>query len=155
MLKSAFFMTVGAVLFAMVGSAVALVGIAPQKYGDEALINQQWLYGLSGGENFTSVYGITAAGSNHAGATQLTAGHLLQEIDTTAASTGVALPTCSAGTRMSVFNHGANTLTVYPSIADNPLTQAQDTINGTTDVTETTETVQTYSCAKNGVWSAQ
>lgn len=57
---------------------------------------------------------ISAAGSDQAGATALTAAD--NEVTTVAAGTGVVLPVlASAGDTVSVFNGGANPLKVYPT----------------------------------------
>ncbi len=65
------------------------------------------------------------------------------------------LPPCYQGGLLSLYNNGLQTLTVYPAVANNPATSAQDTINNSTTTTQTTRTIKTYSCAKNGVWAAQ
>jgi hypothetical protein len=54
-----------------------------------------------------------------------------------------------------LYNNGASTLTVYPSIVNNSITSAQDTINNTTSVTVATHVSELFGCAKNGVWSAK
>jgi len=61
----------------------------------------------------TVTLGITAAGSNQSGATALTTD--VNEVTTTASSTGVRLPTPSAGGHIVVLNRGANALSVYPA----------------------------------------
>jgi hypothetical protein len=56
-----------------------------------------------------------------------------------------------------LYNNGANTLAVYPAIANNPVTAAQDTINNGTSLSGglATHTPEVFSCAKNGVWAAK
>ena len=55
---------------------------------------------------------LTAAGSSASDALALSAVH--NRVSTTAASTGVKLPTAEAGAIVTVANDGANSLTVYP-----------------------------------------
>lgn len=55
---------------------------------------------------------LVAAGSNQSTALQLDTTSF-QRVGTVAASTGVRLPVGFAGTRLAVFNAGANALTVY------------------------------------------
>ena len=55
---------------------------------------------------------LTATGSTTADALQLSA--VLNNVATTAASTGVKLPPAEMGAMVVVFNSGANSLTVYP-----------------------------------------
>src|ERR1700728_1340481 len=76
--------------------------------------------------------GIVAAGTTQATATVLAA--VFNQVDTTPASSGVALP-LSTGKHtvpcqtVYVFNNGANTLTVYPQNG------SSDTVNGGASVT--------------------
>lgn len=135
------------------------VGIPPQQYGDEALINQQWLYALSGGQNQTFQSGITAhAGGGQTSAFQLPAGVALVEIDTVAtAGDSVALPQCLAGMMLYLRNAGGATLDVYGNATTNPLSATSDTINGTAGssaYTVSNNTNAIFFCAKNGAWSA-
>lgn len=132
--------------------AQAVVGTVPS--GGPGLTDSVWLNGLAGGQNFTYQYGISAAGTTQATSTQLPAGIALMEIDTVGASSGVALPPCIAGTQITIYNATATTLTIYPSIANNPLTSAQDTINSGASITLLTHTGTSPACAKNGVWGA-
>jgi hypothetical protein len=157
MMKSALNMLAGAIIAAAVGVAGASIGVAPLPGGGPALIDQTWLNGLAGGLNYPYQYGITAAGTTQATATQLASGARLLEVDTTAASTGVALPPCLQGTAVSIYNNGASTLTVYPAIANNPITAAQDTINNGTSFSGgvATHVSLLAFCAKNGVWAAK
>ncbi len=148
-------MLLGAVVAASVGAAMATIGNVPIN-GFQA-IDGTWLLGLAGGTNYTYQSGITAAGTTQATATQLNAGIAMFSIDTVAASTGVALPQCVAGTQLDIRNAGANTLSIYGSAIANSLTAANDTINGTagsTAYTILTQTNATFFCAKNGAWSA-
>lgn len=139
----------------LASSAYAGVGTPPTPATGMGLVDGTWLNGLAGGENHAYQSGITAAGSTQAGATQLNAGVRMFSIDTVASSTGVALPSCLQGNELSIYNNGANTLTVYPAVANNPVTAAQDTINNGTSTSESSHTVKTYYCPENGVWAAQ
>ena len=130
--------------------ALALVGIAPTQ--GPALQDGTWLNGLAGGQNNLYVYGLTATGTNQATAAQFPSGYYLVEADTVAASTGFALPFCTPGVDLLFYNNGANTVTIYPNVSNNPLTSAQDTINNTTSITVASHTPQAFSCAKAGVW---
>src|ERR1700744_464625 len=114
-----------------------------------------WLLGLSEGHNLTYQSGFAGAGtSSQATATQLPDLVSIIEVDTTAANSGVALPAALQGMRISLYNNGASTLTVYPAIANNPVTGSQDTINNAASATLATHVGATYACAKNGVWFA-
>lgn len=154
MFKTVRDMLLGAIVAAAVGSAYAVIGQVPVP-GFQT-IDGGWLLGLSGGTNLTYQSGITAAGTTQATATQLAAGIALIEVDTAAASTGVALPACVAGTVVQLYNNGAQTLTIYPQIINNGLTSAQDTINNGTSLSGglATHTQISFACAKNGVWGA-
>lgn len=152
MLKTIANMLVGAFFAAAVGAAMA-IGNVPAP-GFQA-VDGSWLLALAGGQNYSYQYGITAAGTTQATATQLPSGVYLVELDTVAASTGAALPSCLQGTQFWLYNNGAQTLTVYPAVANNPVTAAQDTINNTTSVTVATHVAEYFFCAKNGVWAAK
>jgi hypothetical protein len=65
------------------------------------------------GMKYSATNSITAAGATQATATALTTS--FNVVTTVAASTGVALPTATAGLRVVVVNKGANTLNVYPA----------------------------------------
>lgn len=102
----------------------------------------------------SAAYGITATGTTQADAFQLTS--VLNEVDTTAASTGVNLPP-SSGTRSQnfsrcvIYNNGANALTVYAARG------ASDTINGTagaTGVSIPAGDIAAFYSAKPGVWAS-
>lgn len=121
------------------------------------LVDGVWLNGLAAGQNETYQSGITASGSTQAGAFQLPAGIALFEIDTASSAQGVALPEAVAGTEISIYNNTAQTnLVVYPAIANNSLTSAQDTINNTTSLAFTAaRQALLFFCAKNGNWSGK
>lgn len=154
MLKTFANMALGAIIFASVTAALAVQGVAPVIGGGAALIDQNWLNGLAGGLNYSYQSGITAVGTTQATATALPSGIMLLEVDTAAGSTGVALPLCYAGTQFVLNNNGANNITVYPAVANNPTLSpaAQDTINNTTTLTLNAHTQTAFACAKNGVW---
>jgi hypothetical protein len=145
----------GALIAAAMGTAFAVTGQVP--LNGFAAIDGTWLLGLAGGVNYSYQNAIAAAGTTQATATQLPAGIRLLEVDTAAASTGVALPPCFQGTAVSLYNNGASTLTVYPAIANNLVTAAQDTINNGTSLSGgmATHTAELFFCAKNGVWAAK
>jgi hypothetical protein len=152
-------MLIGAIVAASVGAAVALVGIPPIPATGPGLVDGTWLNGLAGGTNRLFQSGITAAGTNQATALQLPAGIALLEVDTAAASTGVALPQCVAGTFLLLSNAGAQTLSIYGSATANSLVTpaANDTINataGSTAYTIATNTNAVFFCPKNGGWKA-
>lgn len=140
-------------------AAVAGVGNPPTPNNGPGLVDGTWLNGLAGGQNQSYQAGIAAAGtSSHATSTQLPAGIALIEVDTVAANSGVSLPPAVAGTSIAVFNSTATTLTVYPSISNNPATGSQDTINGGASFSATGAsggTVSVFICAKTGVWGAK
>lgn len=156
MLKQIANMLAGAIIFAGISAAVA-IGTPPLPGIGFSLQDGQWLFGLAGGQNYSYQYGVTAAGTTQATATQLPAGFRLLEVDTAAASTGVALPPCLQGTAVSLYNNGASTLAVYPAIANNPVTAAQDTINNGTSLSGNlaSHAAELFFCAKNGVWGAK
>ena len=161
MFKTILHMLAGALAVSAVTVALAQsqfgLGRAPLSNGDEALIDQKWLWALSGGRNRIYQSGITAAGTNQATAKALPNTVQLVEVDTVSSSTGVNLPTCLQGTLLMVYNNGSNTLTVYPAVANNPITAAQDTINNGTSLSGgmATHTAEIFFCAKNGVWAAK
>lgn len=131
-----------------------MIGISPPPQGF-VVVDAAWLNALAAGQNASYVSGLTAAGTNQATALQLAPGNTLVEIDTVASGTGVALPPAVQGTELSLYNNGANTLDVYPAIANNALTGSQDTINNGTSTTVATHTSMYFFCAKNGIWAAK
>lgn len=156
MLKTILNMLCGALITAAVASAFAVTGNVPQP-GFQA-IDGTWLLGLSGGTNYTYQYGITAAGTSQTTATPLPANIYMVETDTVGSGTGVNLPTCIPGSQLILYNNGASTLAVFPAVANNPATGAQDTIGGFTSLNNgsglTTKTQIAFACIKAGVWSA-
>jgi hypothetical protein len=146
-----------AAVFAAGSIAWAAVGIPPIPSNGPGMVDGTWLNGVVGGLNYSYQSGFTAAGTTQATSLQLPSGIYLMEVDTAAASTGVALPPCIQGTHFFIYNNGAQTLTIYPSIVNNPITAAQDTINNGTSLSGglATHTPETFFCAKNGVWAAK
>jgi hypothetical protein len=133
--------------------ALAVTGFLPQDgFGT---VDGTYVKGIAKGLNFFFQSGIAAAGTTQATATQIPANRYLIEVDTVASGSGVALPPCLSGTSLSVYNNSANALLVYPAVANNPKTGAQDTINNTTSVSVAAHTPEILSCALNGVWSAK
>lgn len=154
MLKTISGFMLGALIAGAISAALA-VGQVPLP--GFAAIDGTWLLGLANGVNYSYQFGLTAVGTNQATALQLPSGIYLMEVDTAGSggATGVALPPCLQGTQTFLNNNTAFTIDVYPAVANNPITAAQDTINNTTSTTITTYAVKTFSCAKNGVWSAK
>lgn len=155
MLKTVLNMLAGALIAAAVGTTFAAVGTPPGT--GPGLIDGGWLNGLAAGQNHSYQYGISAAGSTQATATALPNNTRLVQIDTTGASTGVNLPPAFKGNVISLYNNGASTLTVYPAVANNPLTAAQDTVNGLTSFSGGVATKVALNCfaAKDGVWACK
>jgi len=150
-MKKLFLSLLGAALLS--GAALAA---GPLQNGSYATVDQGWLYSLSGGRNQTFQSGVAAAGTTQATATQLSGGVKLIEIDTVPASSGVALPSALAGTMLVVYNATTTNIKFYPSVANNPNTGAQDTINGATSVTTSQGSAVAsfvFMCAKDGVWA--
>jgi hypothetical protein len=116
-------------------------------------VDNDWLNGISGGHNLSFKNGISAAGTNQATSTQLPDRVAVLEIDTSSSSQGVAMPPALAGVRVFVGNNTSNNVTVFPSIANNSATSAQDTFNAAaTSYTLNANTGNTFTCGKNGVW---
>lgn len=155
MLKTIRDMAVGAILTFVAAAVVSLAATGTPPGTGPALVDGQWLNGLAGGVNNTYQSGITAAGTTQATAFQLPAGIALMEIDTVPASSGVALPSCLAGTEAAIYNSTATTVTVYPSIRNNPNTSSQDTINTASTLPITTHVITWFACAKDGNWAAK
>lgn len=153
MLKTISGFVIGAIVAAAMGTAFAIIGQPPvQGYSTP---DGSWLLGITYGHNRAFQNAFTAAGTTQATALQLPARTQLLEIDTVAASTGVALAPALQGVVTAVYNNGANTLTVYPAILNNPVTAAQDTINNTTSFSLASHVSMLCFSAKNGVWACQ
>lgn len=157
MLKTALNMLIGAMITAAVATAFAVTGVPPTPGQGPLLPDGNWLLGVANGVNFSYQSGITAAGTTQATATQLPAATNMVEVDTTASSTGVALPPALPGTNIQLYNNGANTLSVYPTVPNNPVTSAQDTINNGTSFSGGVATHVLIDCfaAKAGIWACK
>lgn len=156
MLKTMLHMFVGALVAASVSFAFAVTGQPPVNGFQTP--DGTWLLGLAGATNETYQSGITAAGTTQATASSIPANIAVVEIDTVPASSGVRLPSAIAGTEIQIFNSTSTTLIYYPNLANNPITGAQDTINGGTSLSVTGASggvVSAFMCAKNGVWGAK
>jgi len=102
---------------------------------------------LTGAFNDSAAAGLTAAGSNQAGALQLTADD--NYVATVAAATGVALPAATAGRCVTVINGGANTLNVYPKGASDVINALAATIPTPLPAGQ----LAVFGCAKAGQWN--
>lgn len=110
------------------------------------------LNAISNANGFSRAYGIAAAGTTQANATQLTA--VFNQLDTVASSTGVNLPSSKGSNKTPfcfcvIINNGASPVTVYAAQG------TSDTINGTagaTGVTQNNAVYQLYVSAKPGSW---
>lgn len=155
MLKTICNMLMGALVAAAVGAASAYtVGTPPVPATGPGLVDGTWLNGLANGYNYSFQSGITALGTTQATATALPAGIYMVEVDTAGSGTGVNLPPCLAGTQLIIYNNGLNTINIFPAVANNPITAAQDTINNLTSVTLASHTQTAAACAKNGIWGS-
>lgn len=156
MIKTALNMLAGAFICALVSAALAVVGTPPIPSNGFGMVDGTWLNGLAGGTNYSYQSGISAAGTTQATATQLPAGIFLLEVDTVGSGAGVNLPPCVPGTQNVLYNNGANPLAVYPSVTNNPITAAQDTINNGSSLSGNlaSHVSIAFACAKAGVWNA-
>jgi hypothetical protein len=156
MLKTILNMLVGALVAAGVGSAFAVIGTPPGT--GFQMVDGTWLQQLAAGNNFSYQSGITAhAGGTQSACVQLNANIMLYEVDTVASSgDSVCLPYAQAGDVSFLRNAGGQTLNVFGSATNNPVTSAADTINGTAGSSAYTAASNTNTIcfsAKNGVWS--
>lgn len=156
MIKTLLNMLCGAVIFS-IASAFAVVGQPPIPATGFGMVDGAWLNGLAGGQNDLFQSGITAhAGGTQAACVSLTPGIQLFEIDTVANSgDSICLPFAAAGTDIQISNAGAQPMSIYGQSANNPITAAADTINGTAGSSAYSVTnannVQCF-VAKNGAW---
>ena len=81
--------------------------------GTETLTNKTLTTPALNGAVVDNNNAVSAAGSTQAGATALTVDYNV--VTTVAASTGVRLPTATAGRRIVIVNKGANTVSIYPA----------------------------------------
>lgn len=119
-----------------------------------ALPDGVWLKGVTQGHNSVAQNGLTAAGTTQATATAIPPRTRMVEFDTVAASTGAYLPPALVGVEILIYNNGAQTLTLYPAIA-NGASGVQDTINNTTSFTVASHVSAILFCVKAGVWAAK
>ena len=109
---SASYATVAQTLLGSVVSA-SYAATASQATSASYALSASWAPGGAGGYSFTNTNNITAAGTTQGTATPLTT--KINTITTTAAGTGVILPSATVSDRLTVVNHGLNTLNVYPA----------------------------------------
>lgn len=133
------------------------MGVGTPPVAGPQLVDGTWLQGVAGGVNYTTAYGLTAAGTTQATATQIPSGAYFVEVDTVPASSGLNLPPAYAGTGLQFYNNTSTTVTIYPALANNPLVSpaAQDTINNATSITVAGHAAELFWCAKNGIWAAK
>jgi hypothetical protein len=121
------------------------------------LIEGRWLNGIVNGVNFTPVAGVIAMGTTQATAAAIPPGNFLVSVDVSTAGTGLggSLPFAIAGTSLMLYNNTANVITIYPSVANNPKTAAQDTINNAASMTVAAHTAEIFFSPKTGIWAAK
>jgi hypothetical protein len=101
---------------------------------------------MGGPLTYNAAGGLTATGTNLATALALIAD--MNDVTTVASGTGVSLPAAIAGRSLTIFNAGANALTVYSA--------GTDTVDGGASVTLTNTKRCEYICFATGTWiSAQ
>lgn len=153
MLRTVRDMLLGAFVAAMVGYVFASnIGVTPNPAGFQ-MIDGQWLIGLAQGNNLTYQSGITAAGTGASTATVLNPNIYLNEVDTVASSTGIALPFAIVPDITIIRNNGSNPLNVYANAGTNAATGTTDTVNGGSSVTVNQNKSALCFVAKNGVYS--
>lgn len=154
MLKKLAYVALGAMFAAMVGTASAIIGTPPGT--GFQLVDGNWLNGLANGQNNSAKYGISAAGSTQADSTQLTPQIHFYQVDTVSSGQGVAMPAAVAsGISANIYNSTATALKLYPSIVNNPVTLAQDTLNSATSLTISSTSALICFVAKQGVWACR
>lgn len=152
-MKSIVHMLIGAMIVGLVSAALAVTGQPPGN--GPQLIDGVWLQGVANGVNASYQSGITCAGTTQATAFQLPANITLIELDTVASSTGCNLVPAQPGVELSIYNNGANTATIYPTVPNNVVTAAQDTINNSTSTTVASHAALYCFAAKAGVWACK
>lgn len=160
MLRAIRDMLVGAIMTASAAASVAyaLVGNPPLPNGQEAAINQTWVLGVAGGQNFSYQSGLTAhAGGTQAACLSLTAGNFLQQVATVATSgDSVCLPYALQGEAMIVANAGASTMDIYAQSGTNGVTGSTDTINASSNSSAYAVSSNNNAICfapKNGIWN--
>jgi hypothetical protein len=124
--------------------------------GTETLTNKTLTTPALNGAVVDNNNAVSAAGSTQAGATALTVDYNV--VTTVAASTGVRLPTATAGRRIVVVNKGASTLTIYPATSayiDAGLINAGISVasNGSIELMASSST-QWYSIARVAIYDS-
>jgi hypothetical protein len=123
--------------------------------GDEQLISGRFVNGLSWGDNIVFKNGIGATGNSQATAFQMPTQVAIYQIDASTASTaiGVNMPPAIQGNNLFVINNTANAVTVYPPVANNAATGAQDTFNNNAaSFSLPANSGVGFTCGKNGRW---
>ena len=93
---------------------------------------------------------LTATGANQAGALALVS--QTNRLTTVAAGTGVLLPTSVAGLEITIINHGANPLQVYPSLAASDAAATINDVATATGVTMMPNSTVLFWCSSAGLW---
>lgn len=124
--------------------------------GTETLTNKTLTTPALNGAVVDNNNAVSAAGSTQAGATALTVDYNV--VTTVAASTGVRLPTATAGRRIVIVNKGANTLKIYPvtsSYIDGEAINAAISVaaNGSIELMASSST-QWYSIARVAIYDS-
>jgi hypothetical protein len=123
------------------GAAYAVTGQPPIPATGPGLVDGTWLRALAGGMNQSFMTAPAALGTTQATAFVVPSGMSLMAFATVPSGTGASLPPALPGSCLIVFNHdAANSLTVYPSVRNNPVTGTQDTFQGTTPASTSTIT---------------
>jgi hypothetical protein len=138
-----------------IGSIFAAYGVGQIPTPGFRLIDGTYILGLAGGVNNIYDNGLIGAGTNQATSTALPANTALIEFDTVASSTGFQLPFALPGTVIDMYNNGAQTATIYPNVTNNPVSNAQDTINNGVSTTVASHVQLHCMSAKAGVWGCQ
>lgn len=122
------------------------------------LADGAWLQGLANGQNSSYISGIAAAGTTQATATQLPPNFRMIQVDTVPVGSGVALPPAVPGTEILLYISPNQTIIIYPSILNNPLTGTQDTVNNGSSLSVTGASQgapRVIFCAKLGAWASR
>jgi hypothetical protein len=93
---------------------------------------------------------LTATGSTQATALALAA--QTNRITTVAAGTGVLLPASLPGLEITIINHGANPLQVYPSLAASDAGATIDDVAAASGVSQMQGSTCLYWCSSAGLW---
>jgi hypothetical protein len=156
MIKTIVNMLVGAFVAALVSAAFAVTGQPPVQGFQTP--DGTWLLGLSGGQNQSYEFAITAkAGGTQTTCTNIAPGIYLNQVDTVASGNdSICLPFAVAGTNIQIRNNGAQTMAIFAQSGTNLLTASTDTINNASNASSYTVVAQNSAdcfAAKNGSWS--